>query len=120
MGIANEGVFGQNSGKIGNLVYYMRNGKQIVRKIGTITKAPTAAQKENRLRMALANAFCKAVKPFVDYGFAGQTVGRDLYPYHVAISYHKTNAIKGTYPHLSIDYSKVLLAEGPLLQAVHQ
>lgn len=117
MGFSNEGVFGQNSGKIGNLVYYMRNGKQIVRKIGANTKPPTAAQKENRLRMGLANVFCKAVKPFVDYGFAGQTLGRDIYPYHVAIGYHKTNAIKGTYPDLSIDYSKALLAEGPLLQA---
>ncbi len=117
MGTASEGMLGPIRGRVGNLVYYMRNGKPIVRKIGVTTKPPTEAQKENQLKMAMVNVFCKAVRPFIDYGFAGQVVGRDLSTYNVAVSYNKINAIKGVYPDLSFDYSKALVAEGPLLQA---
>lgn len=117
MAIAKEGMFGPSIGRIGNLVYYIRNGKQIVRKIGINTKPPSEAQKENRLRLAVATAFCKTVKPFIDYGFAAKVIGRDLTPTNVTVSYNRLNAIKGVYPDLSIDYPKALLAEGPLPQA---
>jgi hypothetical protein len=117
MGIANEGMFGPSRGKVGNLVYYIRNGKPIVRKIGRIQKEPTEAQLDNWLRMKVANAFCKAVLPFIQYGFMEQIQGKDLSQMNVGVSYNKINAIKGTYPGLSMDYPKVLLSEGPLLQA---
>lgn len=117
MGTANEGVFGPGRGRIGNLVYYMRKGKQVVRTIGVNHNPPSEAQLESRMRMSVANAFCKVVRPFTDYGFLAQTEGRDLSPYNVAMSYNRTNAIKGTYPNLSLNYEKALLSEGPLLQA---
>jgi hypothetical protein len=117
MGIADQGMFGNSHGKVGNLVYYMRKGKQIVRKIGISTKPPTEAQKENRLRMSVTSAFCKLVRPFTDYGFEGLTVGRDLSPHNVAVSYNKLNALQGAYPDFSIDYARALVAEGPLVHA---
>ena len=117
MGTLYEGINGKGRGRVGNLVYYIRNGKQIVRKIGVSTKPPSDAQKENRLRMKISNAFCMLTRPFIDYGFAAQVVGRDLSTFNVAVSYNKMNAIQGEYPNLSLDYSRVLLAEGSLLQA---
>lgn len=117
MAIANDGMFGPGQGKVGNLVYYMRNGKPIVRKIGRTNKEPTDAQLDNRQRMKVANAFCKVMLPFIQYGFMQQVQGKDLNQMNVAVSYNRKNALKGVYPDISIDYPKVLLSEGPLLQA---
>lgn len=117
MAISRDGIHGATQGRIGNIVYYMRKGKPIVRKIGISQKQPTQPQLENRLRMSIAHTFCKTTKPFIDYGFALQILGRDLSQYNVALSYNKINAIKGEYPNLELNYAKALISEGPLLQA---
>lgn len=117
MAIADNGMFGPGRGKVGNLVYYIRNGKPIVRKVGRTGKPRTDLQLANEQRMKVTNIFCKAVKPFINYGFAQLVAGKDLNQTNVAVSYIKKNAIGGEYPDFSIDYSKVLLSEGPLLQA---
>ncbi len=117
MGITEGGMFGPHKGKVGNLVYYQRKGKNVVRLVGQITKAPTERQLISRQEMSVANRFCKSILPFARYGFAQQIVGTDLSQYNVAMSNTKLNALKGQYPDIIVDYEKVQLSSGPLLQA---
>lgn len=117
MGTTEGGMFGPHKGKVGNLVYYQRKGKNVVRVVGQITKAPTLNQLISRQEMSVSNKFCKSILPFAKYGFAQQIVGTDLSEYNVALSYTKKNALKGEYPELSVDYEQVLLSAGPLLRA---
>lgn len=117
MGTTEGGMFGPHKGKVGNLVYYKRKGKNVVRVVGEITKAPTLKQLVSRQEMSVSNKFCKSILPFAKYGFAQQIVGTDLSQYNVALSYTKKNALKGEYPEIGVDYEKVLLSAGPLLQA---
>jgi len=117
MGITEGGMFGPHKGKVGNLVYYQRNGKNIVRRIGENTKPASEKQLISRLEMAVANKFCKSTLPFSRYGFAEAVIGEDLSEFNVAMSYTRKNAITGEYPDIAIDYEKVVLSAGPLLQA---
>lgn len=117
MSISENGIFGANKGKVGKLVYYKRNGKDIVRTIGRITKEPSEAQLRSRMELKLASAFSKVVKPFITYGFAQHIVGKDLSQFNVSTGYIKKNALTGEYPGISINYEKVMLSEGPLLPA---
>lgn len=117
MGISQGGLFGHNNGKVGKLVYYMRKGKLIVRTQGKITKAPTEDQLKCRQEMAVATAFCKVVKPFIDFGFAGHVGYTDKSPSNFAVSINKQVALKGTYPNIQLDYAKAVVSEGRLLRA---
>ena len=67
--------------------------------------------------MKVVNQFCKPMIPFIKFGFAQQIVGTDLSQSNVAVSYTKLNALKGEYPDISIDYEKVKLSAGPLIEA---
>ena len=117
MGISENGMFGANKGKVGKLVYYQRNGKDIVRTIGRNLNPPSEAQLRSRMEMKVASAFSKVVKPFITYGFAAHIVGKDLSQFNVSTGYIKNNALMGEYPDISVDYEKVVLSEGPLLPA---
>lgn len=117
MGISENGMFGANSGKVGKLVYYKRKGKDIVRTIGRNLKEPSEAQLRSRMELKVASSFSKVVKPFITYGFAQHIVGTDLSQFNVSTGYVKKNALMGEYPHISIDYEKVILSEGSLLPA---
>ena len=117
MGISENGMFGANKGKVGNLVYYTRNGKNVVRTVGKNLKEPSEAQLRSRLEMKVSSTFSKLVKPFIDYGFAAHIVGKDLSQFNVCTGYTRNNALKGEYPDISVDYEKVVLSEGPLMPA---
>ena len=117
MAISEGGLLGDHRGKVGKVVYYMRKGKQISRTVGINTNPPSEAQLRCRQQMKVVNTFCKIVKPFILYGFAGYIEGTDLSQSNFAISYNKLNALKGTYPNIQMDYPKVSISQGPLLQA---
>jgi len=117
MGSLNNGLFGGFSGRVGNLVGYILNGKSVIRTIGHSTKPLTPARKANCQQMTVVNAFLRPSLNFIRTGFRYITAGTDKNFYNAAVSYNKKHAIQGVYPNLSIDYTKALISMGSLLKA---
>jgi hypothetical protein len=118
MGILKNGMLGNYSGKMGNLVFYIRNGKQVVRTIGKITKPATTAQLQNRKEMAVTMAFLKPLTEFINAGFGLAAAKTTKSAYNLAVSYQKMNAISGTYPDTVIAYEKVRVTQGMMFAAL--
>ena len=100
-------------GKVGNVVYYMRNGKAFVRsrprKRG---KKRTVKGKINTTGFAKVQQWMKPIGEFIRYGF--KDYGASEVPYRSAVSYALNNAIQGTYPNQFIDPSLVRVTGGDL------
>lgn len=110
----NISVLGIFSGKLGNMVGYNLNGKQIVRSLPRKSaKAPTLKQLEHRMRFSLVAHFLSPLRPIIRTGYGNRKGG--IAPLAQSIRCHIRNAITGTYPNLGIDYSKVVLSTGFLL-----
>lgn len=116
MAVLKDGVLGGVRGKLGNTVYYMLNGKQISRKIGRQTKAPTEKQLANRQGMKVVIDFLKPIGLFVQMGFGLEAQRGGMLSQHAAISYNKSYALKGEYPEIEIDFAKALVSKGDMAQ----
>ncbi|MDR6785397.1 hypothetical protein ABIE26_004107 [Pedobacter africanus] len=113
-----NGLFEGFNGKLGNLVSYNLKGKQVIRKIGRTTKAPTTAQLAVQQKLTLTNAFLKSILPFINVGFALEVAGTDKNPHNAATAYNIKHALQGEYPNMSLDYSKALVSMGGLQPAI--
>ena len=105
----NNGLF---IGKVGNTVSYMLNGKYVMRTIGKSKKKRSIKQLANMMSMKVTTSFLCAVKPFIEVGFGLEASGTDKNAFNLATSVVKKHAVKGEYPDLSIDFSKVLISRG--------
>lgn len=119
MGKLEGGAFGHVSGKIGNLVSYTLNGKNIVRKIGRQTKPRTDAQLAVWQKLKLVNQFLNPVLGYINVGFSFAAEEKGRHAHNEALSYNNKNAITGEYPNLSIDYSKAMVSIGTLTPALN-
>ncbi|WP_316841992.1 DUF6266 family protein [Pedobacter gandavensis] len=117
MGKLNNGLFGGFSGRVGNLVGYILNGKPIVRVIGHSDKPLSPARKANCQKMTVINEFLRPHLNFIRTGFRLITVGTDRNFYNEAVSYNKKHAVQGVYPNITMDYTKALVSMGNLLPA---
>ena len=114
MAILKPSIFGQMTGRVGNVVIYMLNGQMVCRTIGEQKKPATDNQKGNRSEMELLMSVLKPLQKFIKHGFEHQAKGTVCNPFNLATSYNKLNAIQGEYPNLSINYSKLKLSSGAL------
>ncbi len=97
------------SGKIGDIVTFERNGTQVIREY-VIPKDPKSpAQLAQRMKLELANKGLSPLKFIIRRGHIGNSKA-----YRSSISKTMKGCIIGTYPNLTLDYSKVKLAEGKL------
>lgn len=119
MGIIKNGPYGTVYGKVGNLVTYRLLNKDVTRIVGENKKAPSVKQLACRLEMALVIGLLKPVVEFVNVGFMLEAAKMDLYAHNVAVSYNKQHALAGDYPEVSVDYTKVRVAQGVLPMAVN-
>ena len=119
MGKLTNGLFGGFHGRVGNLVGYTLNGKQIIRMIGKTEKPLTPARKANCEKMKVVNEILKPSIHAIRAGFRLAVIGTDKNEYNEAVSYNKKNAIQGEYPNISLDYTKVLMSMGALPVAVN-
>lgn len=104
------------SGKLGDQVYYCRNGQQMVRKIpGPRKNEPTEAQLCQQAKFALLTKFLKPLKPLLDKTFNKPSVPAPGSAR--AFSHNYRQAVGGTYPSLSINYPQLLLSCGDLPKA---
>lgn len=109
MAINKFGPQGFLSGKLGDLVYYVRNGKQMVRKRTRMTKPPTEAQLRSRKQLTVVVGFLKPLLSVVNVGFLPAAKGQRTLPYSLAVKYNRIHAVSGSYPDVVMDYAKVLL-----------
>ena len=117
MGIANSGLFGGQTGKIGDLVFYELNGKTVVRSIGKSQKPPTENQQRAKTDMKIVSATIKTLRPFIELGFSTMIGKTGMNTHNLAVQYNIKNIIKGTYPNQEIAYDKLLVSKGVLKPA---
>ncbi|MBB2147982.1 DUF6266 family protein [Pedobacter gandavensis] len=117
MGSLKNGLFGGFHGRVGNLVGYELNGKNVIRTIGHSTKPLSPARKINCNRMTIVNEFLRPINTFIKLGFKLKVLGTDRNYYNEAVSYNKKHAVTGEYPNAFMDYPKAMLSMGTLLKA---
>lgn len=113
MGTYKNGITGPFSGKIGPVVGSSWKGIDYMRSLPRRTnRPPTDKQKAQRMKMALAIGFLSPISELVNIGFSSEAIKTS--GFNVATSSFISNAITGTYPHLDVDYSRVLISSGNL------
>lgn len=118
MGTLRQGILGGFSGKVGTVIGFTRNGISYIRGLMTShTDANTPAQQEQRTKFSLVIKFLRPLLSLIRAGF--KTAGSNLSGFNAAVSYTLENAIKGIYPALEIDYTKVLICRGNLPGAMN-
>ena len=101
-------------GKVGNLVYYIRNGVPCVRAVAKPSSIPpTPAQLAQRWRMKLATQFLAPLAPVLDDTIKVHS-RKKLTGMNWATQKLLQDAVAGEYPDLHIQPSKVLVSLGAL------
>ncbi|HLN73923.1 MAG TPA: DUF6266 family protein, partial [Prolixibacteraceae bacterium] len=104
------------SGKVGTVIGGNWNGINYMRGLPTsYTNPRTEAQLSQRAKFAETIKFLRPLTPFLRVGF--KNAAYKMSGFNAAMSYTLKNALTGTYPAYSIDYTKVLVSRGPLAGA---
>jgi hypothetical protein len=113
MGTINKGILGGFNGTVGTVVGSTWKGKEVMRsRMGKRTGTSSPKQLEQRSKFKIMMQFLhsfSAVQTVLFHDFATGETGPNA-----ALSYNLRNGITGTYPDLSIDYTKVLVSRGSL------
>lgn len=116
MGIINQGILGGVSGKIGNVVGGSWKGIDYLRIMpASVANPKTPAQMDQRSKFITVIKFLQPMVEFLRVGFKLYAI--KMTQFNSAMSYNLQNAITGTYPDYSIDYSKALISRGSLTRA---
>lgn len=117
MAIAENGPNGHHRGRIGNIVYYVVNGKNVSRTIGITTKPPTVLQLRSRMVTKLSSGLFSNLLDFINTGFSIIAIQAMDNAYNQAKKYNKDHLIKGNYPDLEIAYDLLQVSKGLLKPA---
>lgn len=113
MGAIKQGILGGFSGKVGTVVGSSWMGISYMKALSPNVKdARSPKQLAQREKFALANAFIKPIRSFVNVGFKMYAVRQTAL--NAAMSYTLKNAVKDSSPDFSIDYSKAMVSRGSL------
>lgn len=118
MAVSNNGANGVHIGRIGNLVYYMLNGRNICRKIGVYVDPKTEKQQITRLKTKMCSDFVKSVNDFINVGFsieARNSINKNAF--NIAVAYNKPNMFHGNFPDFKIGYDLLTVSKGSLTPA---
>ena len=108
-----NGLLGSISGKISDVIGFIRYGKAFVKmKSIKSPKERQPGQLEGQQRMTVVNDFINSMTEFVRIGFALDAAKKTHSANAAAKSYQMKNAVTGEFPSLEIDYPKVLLSKG--------
>lgn len=111
-----NGILGGFSGKVGTVIGSNWNGIDYMRsRAAYISQPNTPAQLEQRARFGLVGKFLRPLIPFLRVSYKSLAVKKSAF--NAAMAYTLENAVKGLYPTLDIDYTKVLVSQGNLLGA---
>lgn len=116
MGKEYQGVFGNWSGKVGNVVGRIREGRTVLAIYQPIVTNPqTDAQQSARMKFRLLSKFFSSILSATQVGFRkldGYKMGS---AYSSAVGYNlkkSPSVFSGTYPNISLLYNVVQIAEG--------
>jgi len=107
----NSTTFGKISGKHGTAVAAVMNGKPVIKVFTPPSNPNSPGQQAQRMKFGLVATSLNPLRNIIIVGF-GSKQG-----YNQATSVALRNAIAGTYPELSINYAKVVIASGSLPQS---
>ncbi|MBS1495641.1 MAG: hypothetical protein JSU03_01745 [Bacteroidetes bacterium] len=113
MGTFNKGILGGFSGKVGTVIGGNWKGIDYMRSKGNKRNlAPTQAQQAQQLKFGLCVRFVQSMSGLVETSFHNFAVKKT--GINSALSYTLKNAVTGTFPTFSIDYSNALVSRGDL------
>ena len=110
-----QGLFGQFSGKIGNVVGYILNGKQCVREYVIPKQANTECAKANRVKFSMAVKFASGIKEALPFLYPGS---KGAPRWNQALRNILNTGFTAENSNISIDYSKVAISAGCTHDAV--
>ena len=104
-----DSFYGKLSGKVGSITTYVINGVQVVR-ANTVPRDPkTPKQLAHRMKFGLVNSGLSPLNSAIKLGYRG-----DRNAYRTLVGKVYREAVLGEYPNLTLDYSKIKIAEGCL------
>jgi len=109
------GILGGISGKISDVIGYIRYGKAFVKmKSLKPLKKRTQSQLAAQQKMKVVNAFVNSMTAFVRIGFTLEAANKTHSANAAAKSYQLLNAVTGVYPSHVIDFAEALLCKGDM------
>lgn len=116
MAIIRSGPMLGFSGTIDGHTYSRQpNGTTVVKKKnGPRTKPATPAQRANENDTRVFAAFMTPLTEYATIAFQQQAKELGINGYNAMVKCNRKNALTGTYPNRSIDFSKVLMSKGSL------
>jgi hypothetical protein len=113
MAIFKQGIHGGFRGRVGNIIGSTWKGKGVMKiRPASVTNPNTERQQNQRARFSLVGRFLQAFRNLVVIGFRAYT--KSMTAINAAMSYNLANAVKGEFPDLLIDFSKVQISRGTL------
>ncbi|WP_256009357.1 DUF6266 family protein [Desertivirga xinjiangensis] len=117
MGIIKKGANGGFSGKAGSIIGSSWKDIDYIKGLPKKSNKPaTQSQLEQQARFALAVTTLQPITSLLNVGFKGQKTGKAT-GYNMALQHFLSNAIKGTYPAYTVDFSKMLISKGNLMKS---
>ena len=111
MGKTSQGVDGQIVNRVGNHVFRVVKGQNIISIYQpNVANPQTQLQQQNRQKFSLLSKFFGECAPIVEAGFVSKT-GKGS-GYNRAVSVNFANGITGTYPNYAMNYSALKFSEG--------
>lgn len=116
MGKEYQGVFGNWSGKVGNVVGRIREGRTVLAIYQPIVSNPqTVGQQTARMKFKILSKFFSTCLSAVQVGFRNRDGYKMGSAYSSAVGFNlkkSPSAITGTYPNLSQAYNNTQVSEG--------
>ncbi|MBE9601874.1 DUF6266 family protein [Pedobacter sp. MC2016-24] len=117
MGIIKQGILGGFANKTGSVVGAYHRGQDTIRALPRNSgKAPSQAQKDQRLKFGLVTGFLGRISNLIDNGYAaaGAKITTAM---NEAVSLHLKSAVTGLSPNFTFNYAKLIFSKGKLLMA---
>ncbi|WP_411971313.1 DUF6266 family protein [Sphingobacterium sp. Lzh-3] len=115
MATINNGVIGKASGKVGAVI---ASSWKSINYLKGLPKKRTKGMSEEQLiqqeRFLKISKFLMPITPILQVGF-GLAKSDKMTPNNVALQQNIAQAISGTYPNFSLDYSKIEISKGSYL-----
>ena len=117
MGIINKGILGGFSGKVGTVIGGNWKGIDYMRSQSSTRRTTfTQPQLEQQAKFALSVKFLQPMSGLLSVSFRDYAIR--MTGFNNALRYTLINAVSGTYPAYTIDYSVALVSRGDLPNAL--
>ena len=117
MGKIRKGILGGFAGKVGTVIGSTWKGIDYMRSLpGKRKAASSQKQVEQQAKFGLVAQLIQSLKDVIVIGFKDQAVRKT--EVNSALAYTLKNAVTGTYPGFTVDYSQVKVSRGSLPNAV--